>query len=108
MGYFTTFLSQIGIEESEQFLAQIGEVIPEDALGLMAMSPEIYMGLAQIANDYHKDRNDAVQSVLAQVGSSSDDGVTELAQMMATMDTSEIKELNEMLLAQTNNSEDDQ
>ena len=50
---FKNFLAQIGIEENEQFLAQLGEAVGDDTVGAMAMSPDIYMGLAQLASDYH-------------------------------------------------------
>ena len=54
MGIFKNFLAQIGIEDSEELLAQLGQVTSDDTIGTMAMSPEIYMGLAQIASDYHQ------------------------------------------------------
>lgn len=80
--YFTNFLSQIGVEDSEELLAQLGETISEEQLGMMAMNPDIYMGLAQLANDY-QNRETAVDNILAQVSTYEEDDMAEITEMLA-------------------------
>ena len=80
--YFTNFLSQIGVEDSEELLAQLGETISEEQLGMMAMNPDIYMGLAQLANDY-QNRETAVDNILTQVGAYEEDDMAEITEMLA-------------------------
>ena len=81
-------------------MAQLGDSITQEQIGMMAMNPDIYMGLAQIASDY-QNRESAVDNVLAQVVSEDDDrDMAELAEMLAQMDTEELEELHQML-AQT-------
>ena len=102
--YFTNFLAQIGIEDSELLMAQLGDTITQEQIGMMAMDPEIYMGLAQIASDY-QNRESAVDNVLAQVGSEDEYDMDELVEMLAQMDTAELEELHQML-SQTDAEED--
>ena len=44
----------------------------------MAMSPEIYMGLAQLSNDYYNAKDEAVSNVLAQVNTDDEADMAEL------------------------------
>ena len=53
-------------------MAQLGDTITQEQIGMMAMDPEIYMGLAQLANDYNN-RESAVDNVLAQIASEDED-----------------------------------
>ena len=89
----TNFLSQIGIDENEQFLAQLGEVMSDDQLKMMAMDPSIYMGLAQLASDYHSSRNEAVENILAQVGAEGEEDMDEINELLAQLDVKELEEL---------------
>ena len=85
-------------------MAQLGDTITQEQIGMMAMDPEIYMGLAQLANDYNN-RESAVDNVLAQIASEDEDqDMAELAQMLAQMDTAELEELHQ-ILAQTDTEE---
>ena len=59
-------------------MAQLGETISEEQLGMMAMNPDIYMGLAQLANDY-QNRESAVENILTQVNSEDEDEMAEIA-----------------------------
>ena len=63
-------------------MAQLGDSITSEQIGMMAMNPDIYMGLAQLASDY-QNRESAVDSVLAQVGSEDEDDLAEIADMLA-------------------------
>ena len=89
----TNFLSQIGIDENEQLLAQLGEVMSDDQLKMMAMDPSIYMGLAQLASDYHSSRNEAVENILAQVGAEGEEDMDEINELLAQLDVKELEEL---------------
>ena len=77
-------------------MAQLGDSITSEQIGMMAMNPDIYMGLAQLASDY-QNRESAVDSVLAQVGSEDEDDLAEIADMLAQMDTTQLEELHQML-----------
>ena len=46
LDYFSDYLAQIGIEDSETFMAQLSAEISEDKLHQMIIDPEILMGLA--------------------------------------------------------------
>ena len=60
-------------------MAQLGDTITQEQIGMMAMDPEIYMGLAQLANDYNN-RESAVDNVLAQIATEDEDqDIAELA-----------------------------
>ena len=45
---------------------------------MMAMNTDIYMGLAQLANDY-QNRESAVENILTQVNSEDEDEMAEIA-----------------------------
>ena len=89
----TDFLAQIGIDENEQLLTQLGQVMSDDQLKMMAMDPSIYMGLAQLASDYHSSRNEAVENILAQVGADGEEDMDEINQLLAQLDVKELEEL---------------
>lgn len=78
-------------------MAQLGEVISDDQLKMMAMDPSIYMGLAQLAADYHNSRDAAVENILAQVGSDDQEDLDEINEMLAQMDVQELEELYQTL-----------
>ena len=61
-------------------MAQLGDTITQEQIGMMAMDPEIYMGLAQLASDY-QNRESAVDNVLAQIGSEEDDDGQDMAEL---------------------------
>lgn len=61
-------------------MAQLGDTITHEQIGMMAMDPEIYMGLAQLASDY-QNRESAVDNVLAQIGSEEDDDGQDMAEL---------------------------
>ena len=90
---FTNFLAQIGIDENEQLLAQLGQAMTDEQLKMMAMDPSIYMGLAQLASDYHNSRSEAVDNVLAQLGTDNEEDMDEINELLAQLDVNELEDL---------------
>jgi len=78
-------------------LAQLGTVVDDEVIKSMAMDPSIYMGLAQIANDYHNSKTEAMGNIMAQVGAEEQSDVDEINEMLAQLDVNELEELYEQL-----------
>ena len=98
MSFFNDFLAQIGIEDSESLFTQLNAAgVDSDTIAYMATDPNIYKGLAQIANDYHKERDVVMENVWAQLGTEEEDDYAEISEMLAQMDKEELTELHDML-----------
>ena len=54
------FLAQLGIEDSHELLAQLSAEVDADQMQYMATNPDIYFGLAQIAEEYHSGQEEAL------------------------------------------------
>lgn len=56
------FLAQIGVNDTDSLLAQLGETLSPEQIGSLANNPDTYDKLAQVAEDYFEDDTTLAQT----------------------------------------------
>ena len=62
MDNLTDFLAQIGVQDTDKLLAQLGESLTDEQIGALASDPATYDKLAQVAEDYLEDDTTLAQT----------------------------------------------
>ena len=97
-------MSQIGIDDQEELLAQLGDHLSPDQIQSLATNPDIYRGLAQISAEYNQ-REAAADKVLAQIESREDpNDLDSIATQLSQLDTQEIESISRKLNANSDMS----
>ena len=92
-------MSQIGIEDHKDLLAQLHSEFTPDQVQYLATQPEIYRGLAQVAAEWTQ-RDEAADKVLAQIQSREDpDNFESIANHLSQLETHEIQHIHRKMNA---------
>ena len=87
-------MSQIGVEDHAELLAQLHSEFTPEQVQYLATQPEIYRGLAQVAAEYQQ-REEAADKVLAQIQSREDpENFESIANHLAQLETHEIESIH--------------
>ena len=72
MSYFENFLSQVGVKDADQLLAQISSQVNSEQFKSLVDDLKFYENLAQVAQE-HQQESKSVGGILAQTGIISND-----------------------------------
>lgn len=96
--FFTNFLAQIGVEDTETLLAELNSELSADEVMALATDPDTYMSLMQLATEMDTVPETAnVGDMMAQTAAYKEEDFGDVAELLGQLDASELDKLTGML-----------